>query len=64
VLSCKSLGREFHAVGAENLKLRLLILFVQTRGISSWPDVEDRREAREGSTKTGLMYEERCIIIL
>jgi len=43
-LSCKYLGREFYAVRAEKPKLRFSNLFVHTRGISSWPDVEDRRE--------------------
>jgi len=54
-LSCKSLGREFHAARAKKPKLRFPNLFVRTRGISSWPDVEDRSESREGSTETGFM---------
>jgi len=53
-LSCKSLGREFYAVGAEKPKLRLPNVFVRTRGISSWHDVEDRRKAQEGSTENRL----------
>jgi len=57
-LSCKSKGREFHAAGAEKPKLRFPNIFVRTRGISSWPDVEDRRKASEGRTETGFMYEE------
>jgi len=52
-LSYKSLGRELHAVDAEKAKLLLQNVFVQT-GICNWPDVEDRREAQEGSTETGL----------
>jgi len=34
---------------------------VQTPGTSSWPNVEDRREALEVRTETGLMYEERYL---
>jgi len=55
MLSCKSLGREFHAVGAEKPKLRFPNLFVCTRGISSWSEVEERREAREGRTERDFM---------
>jgi len=43
----KSLGSEFHAAGAEKRKLRFRNICVRTRGISNWPDVKDRREARE-----------------
>jgi len=28
--------------------------FVRKRGISSWPEVEDRREKCEGRTETGF----------
>jgi len=42
-LSCKSLKREFHAVGAEKPKLRFPNLFVRTCGISSWPEMMRRR---------------------
>jgi len=41
------LGRKFHAVGAEKQKLRFPNLFVRTPGISSCPDVEDRRGVSE-----------------
>jgi len=48
---------EFHAVGAKKPKLQFQNHFVRrpTRGISSWPDVKDRREARKGTTETGFM---------
>jgi len=36
-------------------------LFVRTCGISSWPEVEDGREAREGRTETGFTLEERYL---
>jgi len=55
------LGGKFHAVGAEKLKLRFPNLFVRTRGISSWPDAQERREARVGSRETGFMYVERYL---
>jgi len=35
--------------------------FVRAHGIGWWPDVEERSEAREGSTETGFMYEERYL---
>jgi len=57
-LSCKSLGREFHAVGAEKPKLRLQNLFERTRGISSWPVVKDRREVVQ---RQAIVYEESGI---
>jgi len=40
----KSLGREFHTAGAEKLKLQFPNIYWRTPGISSWTDVENRRE--------------------
>jgi len=40
-LSCKFMGREFHAVMAEKPKLRIPNVFMHTSGISSWRDVEE-----------------------
>jgi len=40
-----------------------------SRGIISWPDVEDRREEREGSRETVFMYKKRylaameCVVV-
>jgi len=31
---------------------------------AGWLDVEDRREAREGRTETGIMYEERYLVTM
>jgi len=55
-LSCRSLGRDFHAAGAEKPKLQFPPnIVVPTPGIISWPDVEDQREAHKGSMVTGFM---------
>jgi len=53
----KVLGMEFYAIGAEKPKLRFPNFLKRTHGINSWPDVEDRREAREAGRETGFMYE-------
>jgi len=62
-LSGKSLGREFHAAGAEKPKLR----FVLTRGISIWPDLEDHARVVERQTlcrRRGSIFGGQGIVII